>query len=263
MDFVFMLTRADRTVDDALAVLDEIADVGLRHIGFKDVGIEPARAALVHRRIKELGATSYLEVVSTSADTIVQSARLGRELGVDRLLGGCSEQLDDMVGVLEDSRVEFLPFPGRPFGHPTQLRGSADEIERDCRMFRERGAAGCDLLAHRSVDAAPLALVRAARRGLDDAGVLLVAGGVASAARVRALKEAGADAFTVGSAAFDRSFAPGVESLSGQLKAVLDACRGPDRTAARGYLSRPADGRPSLGRSESGRHRRFARGHRS
>ncbi|HTL37717.1 MAG TPA: hypothetical protein VL326_31515 [Kofleriaceae bacterium] len=229
MDFVFMLTRADRTVDDALAVLDEIRDVGLRHIGFKDVGIEPARAALVHRRIKELGATSYLEVVSTSADTIVQSARLGRELGVDRLLGGCSEQLDDMMGVLAGSRVELLPFPGRPFGHPTQLRGSADEIERDCRAFRARGAAGCDLLAHRSVDVEPLELVRAARRGLDGGvggrGVLLVAGGVASAAHVRALKEAGADAFTVGSAAFDRSFAPGVESLSGQLKAVLDACR--------------------------------------
>ena len=218
-----MLTRADRTVENALEVLDDVRDVGLAHIGFKDVGIDAARGAHVHRRIKELGATSYLEVVSTSNETIVQSARLGREIGVDRLLGGCMEQLDDVMGVLAGSAVEYLPFPGRPFGHPTQLRGSADEVERDCRRYRERGAAGCDLLAHRSVDAQPLELVRAARRGVGD-GVLLVAGGVASAAHVKALQGAGADAFTVGSAAFDGSFAPGAGPLRAQLKAVLDAC---------------------------------------
>jgi hypothetical protein len=224
MDFVFMLTRADRTVENVLDVLDDVRDVGLSHIGFKDVGIDAARAADVHRRIKEMGATTYLEVVSTSNETIVQSARLGRELGVDRLLGGCEDQFDAVMGVLAGSRVEYLPFPGRPFGHPTQLRGSADDVERDCRRYRARGAAGCDLLAHRSVEADPLELVRAARRGLDG-GVLLVAGGVASAAHVKALKEAGADAFTVGSAAFDESFAPGAGPLRAQLKAVLDASR--------------------------------------
>ena len=43
MDFIFMLTRDDRTVLDALDVLDEIRPLELRHIGFKDVGLEPAR----------------------------------------------------------------------------------------------------------------------------------------------------------------------------------------------------------------------------
>lgn len=218
-----MLTRADRTIDNALDVLDEIHDLGLRHIGFKDVGIDATRAAEVRQRIGELGATSYLEVVSTSNESIVQSARLGRAIGIDRLLGGAGEQFDAVMGVLAGSSVAYLPFPGRPFGHPTQLRGDAAEIEQHCRAFRARGAAGCDLLAHRSVDADPIELVRAARRGLDS-GVLLVAGGVASAAHVRALREAGADAFTVGSAVFDGTFAPGRDGLRGQLKAVLDAC---------------------------------------
>jgi hypothetical protein len=225
MDFVFMLTRADRTIADPLDVLDDIRDVGLRHIGFKDVGIEPAEAARVHQRIKQLGATSYLEVVSTTEEQCLRSARLGRDVGFDRLLGGT--QLDQVLALLAGSSVEYLPFPGRPFGHPTQLRGSADDIEQDCRRFRAAGAAGCDLLAHRSVDADPLALVRAARRAFAAAGggFLLVAGGVASAGHVTALAEAGADAFTVGSAVFDGSFAPGVGSLRSQLKAVLDACR--------------------------------------
>jgi len=220
-----MLTRADRTVENALDVLDEIAGVGrLAHVGFKDVGIEPARAAQVHRRIKELGATSYLEVVSTSPDAVLRSARLGRELGVDRLLGGSLAQLDDVMAILDGSSTAYLPFPGEPFGHPTQLRGTAEQVARDCRRICERGAAGCDLLAYRAVEADPLELVRAARAALPG-GVLLVAGGVASAAHVRALAEAGADAFTVGSAAFDGTFAPAAgSSLRAQLEAVLDAC---------------------------------------
>jgi hypothetical protein len=221
MDFVFMLTRADRTVSDALDVLDDVKSVGLGHIGFKDVGVEPGVLAAVHRRIKEMGAVSYMEVVSTTTEACLQSARVAREIGVDRLLGGT--QIDEVMAILAGSNVQYLPFPGKPFGHPTQLRGSADDVARDCRRFRERGAAGVDLLAYRAVESEPIELVRAARTALDG-GVLLVAGGVARPAQVRALAEAGVDAFTVGSAAFDGSFAPGVGSLRSQLKAVLDAC---------------------------------------
>lgn len=216
-----MLTRADRTVSDALDVLDDIRSVGLAHIGFKDVGVEPGVLAAVHRRIKEMGAVSYMEVVSTTPEACLQSARVAREIGVDRLLGGT--QIDEVMTILAGSHVQYLPFPGNPFGHPTQLRGSADDVARDCRRFRERGAAGVDLLAYRAVESEPIELVRAARKALDG-GVLLVAGGVARPAQVRALAEAGVDAFTVGSAAFDGSFAPGVGSLRSQLKAVLDAC---------------------------------------
>ena len=45
LDFIFMLTRADRTVDDCLEVLEEVAGLGLSHIGFKDVGVAPDRLA--------------------------------------------------------------------------------------------------------------------------------------------------------------------------------------------------------------------------
>ena len=80
-----------------------------------------------------------------------------------------------------------------------------------------------DLLAYRATEADPIELVKAARRGIGD-GILLVAGGVKSAAQIHALAAAGADAFTIGSAAFDGSYAPNVGSLRSQLRAVLDAC---------------------------------------
>ncbi|MBA2543254.1 MAG: hypothetical protein H0V17_26670 [Deltaproteobacteria bacterium] len=219
MDFVFMLTRADRTVANGLEVLRAIRSVGLRHIGFKDVGIEPAALVELHRAIKDVGAVSYLEVVSTSPDAVLESARTARELGVDWLLGGT--QIEEVMAILDGTAVKYLPFPGRPFGHPTQLGGSAIDIARDCQRARSLGAAGVDLLAYRATDADPLELVRAARDAMD--GTLLVAGGVGTPAQVRALKGAGADAFTVGSAVLDGSFAPGTD-LCSQLRAVLDAC---------------------------------------
>lgn len=216
-----MLTRADQTVSDCLDVLDDIRSVGLTHIGFKDVGVSPEVLGELVRRIRAEGATSYMEVVSTSSEACLRSARVAREIGVDRLLGGT--QVEDVLAILAGSAVQYLPFPGRPFEHPTKLAGSPREIEEDCRRFRTLGCAGVDLLAYRATAADPIELVRAARRGTD--GVLLVAGSVGRPEQVRALAAAGADAFTVGSAAFDGSFAPHLGSLRSQLRAALDAAR--------------------------------------
>jgi hypothetical protein len=209
-------------VPDCLEVLDEILPLGLTHIGFKDVGVPPDVLAELSRRIKAAGATSYMEVVSTSAEAVLRSARVAREIGIDRLLGGT--QVEEVLAILAGSSVQYLPFPGRPFDHPTKLGGSPQQVDDDCRRFRALGCAGVDLLAYRATEADPLALVSAARRGLGG-GTLLVAGSVARPEQVRALAAAGADAFTVGSAVFDGSFAPNVGSLRSQLRAVLDAAR--------------------------------------
>lgn len=221
MDFIFMLTRHDQTVEDCLAVMDAIRPVGLRHVGFKDVGVDEATLAELHRAIKATGATSYLEIVSTSREAAAESVRAARRLGVDCVLGGT--EVAAALGALKGSPAGYFPFPGRPEGHPTRLGGSSDDVEAQCRAFRTQGCAGADLLAYRATEADPLDLVRAARKGLGD-GRLIVAGSVDSPARIRALAEAGADAFTIGSAAFDGSFAPRLGALNSQLRAILAAC---------------------------------------
>ena len=215
-----MLTRSDQTVTDCLEVLEDILPIGLTHIGFKDVGVEPDVLAELARRIKAAGATSYMEVVSTSREACLRSARVARDIAIDRLLGGT--QVEDVLAILAGSAVRYLPFPGRPFEHPTQLAGSPAQVEDDCRRFQAMGCAGVDLLAYRATEADPLELVRAARRGTD--GTLLVAGSVHTPQQIRELAAAGADAFTIGSALFDGSFAPRLGSLRSQLAAVLDAC---------------------------------------
>lgn len=221
IDFIFMLTRQDQTILDCLDVFDTIAGLGLGHVGFKDVGVDGDTLRRLNRAIKDSGAVSYMEVVSTSKEACLNSARTAREIGVDRLLGG--NDVVEVLGVLDGSGIAYLPFPGRPEGHPTRLGGSADEIEADCRRFAELGCAGVDLLAYRATECDPLDLVRAARAGTD--GQLVVAGSIASPERIRDVACAGADAFTIGTAALEGTFSPRKGALASQLQDILEACR--------------------------------------
>jgi hypothetical protein len=222
VDFIFMLTRSDETIVDCLETWDAVQGVGLRHAGFKDVGVDIATLVELNKRMQAAGVTTYLEVVSTSVEGCLQSSRAAVEIGVDRLMGGT--RVDDTLRILERSGIDYLPFPGLPVGHPTQLGGDAELIERHCTEFESRGCAGVDLLAYRATDAAPLDLVRAARRGT--AGYLVVAGSVSTAEQIADLRTAGADAFTIGSAVFDGSFSPNKGHIVSQLFDVLDATHG-------------------------------------
>jgi hypothetical protein len=222
MDFIFMLTHQDRTVEAPLDVLDAVRPLGVRHIGFKDIGAPPDILAKLTERIRAAGAVSYMEVVSTDPDECLRAALLARDLGVDRLLGGT--QVDRTLAILDGSHTAYFPFPGHPVGHPTQLDGTPEDVERQCRSFRRMGCPGVDLLAFRATGAAPLDLVAACRRGLGSDGHLIVAGSVNTADQIRALKAAGADAFTIGSAVFDRSFSPQRASIHSQIEDILAAC---------------------------------------
>ncbi len=217
-----MLTRQDRTITDCLAVLDLIQPRKLRHLGFKDIGVDRATLRLLADRIRQSGAISYMEVVSTSPADALNSARIAAELGIDRLLGGTD--VAGIMNIIKGTAIEYYPFCGFPVGHPTKLGGQPGDIEAHCRKFIEQGCAGTDLLAYRATDADPLALVEAARRGLGK-NRLVVAGSVGSAQQISALKKAGADAFTIGSAVFDGSYAKDKGSILSQLEAIDADCR--------------------------------------
>ncbi|HVZ00452.1 MAG TPA: hypothetical protein VHA35_13170 [Dongiaceae bacterium] len=222
MDFIFMLTRQDRTITDCLELFESIRPLKLRHVGFKDVGVSPETLAKLAAAIRDSGATVYMEVVSTTPEACLNSARIATGLGVDRLLGGT-----DVAGVqaiTKGTKTAYLPFPGFPRSHPTKLGGRPEDVEAHCRDFREKGCEGADLLAYRATEAEPLELVRAARRGLGK-GHLVVAGSVSTRAQIMALAEAGADAFTIGSAVFDGSYAADKGSILSQLAAIQADCK--------------------------------------
>jgi len=218
-----MLTRGDKTVSDGMLVIDAIAECGVKHIGFKDVGVDKKTLISLTNRISDIGATSYIEVVSTTTDDIRTSLETAAELGVDRVLGG--QDVEFALDILKDCGAEYYPFPGKPVGHPTKLGGSPEDIAEDCRRMMAAGCAGVDLLAYRATDCDPLDMVRAAKNSMIG-GYLIVAGSVDSPERIQALAAAGADAFTIGTAVFDGSFSPSKGAIQSQCRDVLSVCQG-------------------------------------
>lgn len=222
MDFVLMLTKDDKTIVDCLRVMDEIKETGSGHIGFKDIGVERDTLRLLNRKIKDMGATSYLEVVSTTREAARNSIELAKELGVDRVCGG--QETAFATEVLRDTGIEYLPFAGTPVGHPTSLEGTGEQIAADCAAAVDAGCFGVDLLAYRAVDSDPLELVQHARRALRDA-YLLVAGSIECTEQIEGIWRAGADGFTIGSAVFDGRFSTGADSIEFQIIDIIEKSR--------------------------------------
>ncbi|MCZ7596737.1 MAG: hypothetical protein M5U09_01750 [Gammaproteobacteria bacterium] len=99
MNFIFMLTQGDQTVPDARQILDIAIEQGVRHLGFKDVGASREQMKSITEAIGEAGGTSYMEVVSTTSESIRRSMEAAREIGVDYVLGG--QDLDSAREILE------------------------------------------------------------------------------------------------------------------------------------------------------------------
>jgi hypothetical protein len=215
IEFIFMLTRDDKTLTDARDVYASIAGTGVRHVGCKDVGLPREELQALMSDIKGNGHTTHLEVVSEEAT--LASARAAAEIGPDYLIGGTL--IEPVQEILEGTGIRFFPYVGRIVGHPCLLRGSIDEIADDARRAEQLGVDGINLLAYRydgDVDALVEAVVDATSLPV------IAAGSVDSQARIQALDERGVWAFTIGTAALDGVLVPG-RPLEDQLRYALEA----------------------------------------
>jgi hypothetical protein len=216
-EFIFMLTRDDTTLPDARSIYASIASSGVRHIGCKDVGLPVDQLAAFMDDIRANGHTSYLEVVSETAEQTLQSARVAAEIGPDYLIGGTL--IEPVQEIIAGTSIKFFPYVGEIVGHPCLLRGSIERICDDARRAEQAGADGINLLAYRYDGDVP-ALVRAVAAATTLP--LICAGSVDSIARITELRDLGVWAFTIGTAALDGVIVPG-EPLAGQLAATLAA----------------------------------------
>jgi hypothetical protein len=219
-EFIFMLTRDDRTIGDARRVYESVAATGITHVGCKDLGLERDELAKLIAEIRANGHTSYLEVVSETEEATLQSARVAAEIGPDYLIGGTL--IEPVQEIVAGTGVRFFPYVGRIVGHPCLLRGPIDEIADDARRAQESGVDGINLLAYRydgDVDALVEAVVGAV--GLP----VVAAGSVDSGERIQALADRGVWGFTVGTAALDGKFVE-QRGLTEQLGYILEAAAG-------------------------------------
>lgn len=259
-DFILMLTADDRTIPDAARRLEEALEGGVRHIGFKDVGLPFDELKGLAKTIRAAGGRSYLEVVSLDAESELASARAAVELDVDCLLGGTRPDL--VTDITRDHPLRYYPFPGRVTGHPSVLEGPAEEIARSAaRLADLEHVHGLDLLAYRFEGDVP-ELMRQVCRAVEKP--VIVAGSIDSETRVQAAAETGAAGFTVGTAALREDFPAEGAGFTEQVRTILGITHRAQlsSTAPRRLAVVAHDTRKTQLRAWMMRHRRQLQGHR-
>lgn len=218
IEFIFMLTHNDATVENAREVLEEVAGSGLRYIGFKDVGASSTLLRDVTSGAHAAGMEVMLEIVATSPDDEVRSLHNAGEIGVDWVLGGTNPGAG--VEILSGSGIRYCPFPGTVEEHPSVLKGDPERIAEHAReLTASDGVDGVDLLAYRHVSADAISLTQGVVAASH--GPVIVAGSIATLEQIEQLERAGAWGFTIGGAIFERRL-PG-DSIRAQVEAVLGA----------------------------------------
>lgn len=221
IEFIFMLTHNDVTIDNALEVFDEVRDSGLRYVGFKDIGPPPEVLTEVAEAAHDAGIEVMLEVVSTSAADELRSLRAALGIGVDWVLGGTHPE--EGASIFAGTEVRYCPFPGIVEGHPSVLKGDIAMIaEHAARLTSTDGIHGVDLLAYRHQTEDPIALTSAVAEAID--GPVIAAGSVTTPQQIAALQDAGAWGFTIGGAVFEARL-PAGPSIPEQVAAALASAR--------------------------------------
>ena len=170
VDFIFMLTRHDRTVEDALELVDAVCDLGVTHIGFKDIGVTEATMRELVAMIDRRGGTTYLEVVSTTPESVARSLAAGSR--ARRRLRAGRHRSRRGAGASSAICAATFPFPGRPVGpsYPPRRHARAGRRAlraRRCDGMRRRRPPRLSRDRGRSAGARARGARRAAARALD------------------------------------------------------------------------------------------------
>lgn len=203
-ELIVMLTHYDQTVPDALELFKRSKDYPIKHWGFKDVGLPPKEMQTVATAMKDAGKVTFLEVVSLSEEEGLRGAQLAVDSGFDILMG--TVYYPSIGEYLQDKTVNYYPFPGHVYSHPSILDGTIDEIVAHAAELEGYGAHGLDLLTYRYNGDAPHLL----KQVVSATKIPIVsAGSIASFERINEVWDAGAWGFTIGSAFFEQKFVPG------------------------------------------------------
>ncbi len=202
-EFIVMLTYNDQTVIDASKIFEDCKDLPVAHWGFKDVGLPPDKMKALFNEMKKAGKTTYLEVVSLTEEEGLKGAKLAVEAGCDVLMG--TVFFESINKYLTGKPIKYFPFPGHIHGHPSNLAGTIDEIVAHAKLLESHGVDGLDLLTYRYQGDASVLL----QKVVNGVSIPVVsAGSIESLQRISDVWKTGAWGFTVGSALFDKKFAP-------------------------------------------------------
>lgn len=212
---IVMLTDNDETVKNAKYIFLGCAELPVKEWGFKDVGLPLESMQDLVKTMQAHGKTTNLEVVSLSEEEGLAGASIAVNAGFDVLMG--TIHYPSIQNYLRGTGVQYYPFCGKVYGHPSILDGTIEEIVADAKRLEALGVDGIDLLSYRYTGDA-IALLKQVVQAV--AIPVISAGSVDSFARIDEVKSTGAAGLTMGSALFHDKFVKG-GTFAQNLAAVL------------------------------------------
>lgn len=198
---IVMLTNNDFTVENAEEVFEQCKYSKATCWGFKEKPLPIERMRNLFSTMRELGKTTFLEVVSYSEEEGLEGAKIASECGCDFLMG--TKFFPSIARFCKSHSIKYLPFVGEVSGRPSVLSGNIAAIIEEAKNAVDNGAYGIDLLGYRFTGD-PQELNRALVEQLE--APVCIAGSIGSFSRLDELKDASPKFFTIGSAFFDNKF---------------------------------------------------------
>lgn len=208
VEVIAMLTNQDRTVPDARDVFLAAARAPTEYWGFKDTAISDRDAIRLAETIRGEGKTLVFESFAESESDCLKAARFAIEQDCALLIGSAYHA--SVVALLDGTPVRYMPTFGRRSGVPRLLYGSHQEIIQDAREILNGGAHGLCLSMYRYQDGSPEELALAVSERMKPNPVV-VTGSINSFSRLKAVREIGPWALTVGTALFEEAFGSGLD----------------------------------------------------
>ena len=213
-ELIVMLTRNDKTVQDAKEIFLSCKDLPVQLWGIKNIGLRFSEIKDLVDTMKAAEKTTFLEVVTLSEDECLAGAQMAVDCGFDFLLGAVLYQ--PVADYCRKMQVKWLPYCGKVYGRPVILEGTPVEIADSALSLQEAGCYGTNVLACRS-EKEPERIIKEVIKKVNFP--VVVAGNIASFARIGAVQKLTPWAFTIGSALFDGKFCPD-RPIRSQIKAV-------------------------------------------
>ena len=203
-ELIVMLTYNDRTAENAIELFDDLKSLPITHWGFKNVGITNEEMKRLVDKMKAAGKIICLEGVTLSEEEGFATAKLAVEHGFDILMG--TAFFDSIKAYLKNQTIKYYPFPGHIHGHPNILDGTQQQIVQDALSLEAKGVDGLDLLTYRYTGN-PETLLKKVVEAVKTVPIVS-AGSIDAYERITKICDIGVWGFTIGTAFFEKKFAP-------------------------------------------------------
>lgn len=198
---IVMLTRDDLTVANAAELFQQCQKSPAQYWGFKESPLPLEEMKTLYRQMKACGKTTVMEVVAYTEEEGLAAAQMAAACQCDILMG--TTYADSILALCQEHGIKYMPFVGLVSGRPSVLEGDIRAMVGEAQQYIDNGAYGIDLLAYRYTGNVEQ-LMHAMTEGIN--APVCMAGSIDSCEKIDAVTSAGAWAFTIGGAFFDKKF---------------------------------------------------------